>query len=74
MTADEREFTMSTPIRLTPAETRRKTAAGEALLVCAYADEEKFIQNRLEGAISFNEFVARVRSLPRTQEILFYCA
>lgn len=65
---------MSIPIRLTPAETRRKVASGEALLVCAYPDEEKFTQNRLEGAISFNEFSARRRSLPREQEIIFYCA
>ncbi len=65
---------MLTPIRLTPAEVYRKTTSGEALLVCAYAEEEKFIQNRLEGAISFSEFQARRRSLPREQEIIFYCA
>ncbi len=68
------EYTMTRPVRFTAAETRRKVVSGEALLVCAYVEEEKYIQNRLEGAISFDEFNARRRNLPRDQEIIFYCA
>ena len=49
-------------------------SAGTALLVCAYEDPARFAGIRLEGAISIQEFRARRASLPRDQEIIFYCA
>jgi len=47
--------------------------AGSALLVCAYDDEEKFKKNHLQGAMSLGEFKARLPSLTKDQEIIFYC-
>ena len=45
-----------------------------ALLVCAYDSEQKLQQNRLEGAISLDQFRSRVDSLSRDREVIFYCA
>jgi hypothetical protein len=45
-----------------------------ALLVCAYDDDEKFRKNRLEGAMSLADFQARETSIPKSREIIFYCA
>ncbi len=61
-------------IRVSPQEVRDKVTAGSALLVCAYDDDEKFKRNQLEGAISLDEFKSKLSSLPRDQEIIFYCA
>jgi hypothetical protein len=60
--------------RIGVEEARRKVAAGEALLVCAYDDEEKCNKVRLEGAINMTQFASRVATLPKDQEIIFYCA
>lgn len=60
--------------RITPEDARRKVQDGEALLVCAYPDPDKFTKNCLQGAISRQEFESRVASLPKNSEIIFYCA
>jgi len=60
--------------RSAPEEVREKVLSGKALLVCAYANEEKFLRNHLEGAISLAELEARQTSLPKDHEIIFYCA
>jgi rhodanese-related sulfurtransferase len=65
---------MSEPIRIPPEDTRKRVLSGSALLVCAYEDNEKFRQMHLEGAISFDEFKNKVATLPKDQEIIFYCA
>ncbi len=65
---------MVEPQRINAQEVRRKVQSGEALLVCAYDDEEKFRSLHLEGAISFREFQSRLPSLSKGQEIVFYCA
>ncbi len=44
------------------------------LLVCAYESDDEFRQNDLEGAISLNEFRKRQDSLPKDENIVFYCA
>ena len=44
------------------------------LLVCAYEKEEEFRQYDLEGAISLGEFRKRKASLPKDENIIFYCA
>ncbi|HKL49372.1 MAG TPA: hypothetical protein VJ882_06945 [Desulfuromonadales bacterium] len=64
---------MAEPARITPEETRRKLAAGEAILVCAYESDEKFEKVKLDQAISLNEFKKRLPSIPEDQEIIFYC-
>jgi len=60
--------------RISPEEAREKVISGTALLVCAYADEEKFKRNHIEGAISLAELDERRMSLSKDHEIIFYCA
>jgi len=61
-------------IRITPEETFQKLRAGKALLVCAYGSAEQFRNLRLDGAIPLAEFKEKLPSLPKNQEIVFYCA
>ena len=65
---------MVEPIRVTPEYAKKQVAAGKAMLVCAYDDEQKFRNLHLEGALSLQEFTAMVERLPKEQEIIFYCA
>ena len=65
---------MSEPIRISPQEARQKVTAGQALLVCAYDDADKFKTNHLEGALSFSELRSRLPGLAKSQELIFYCA
>ncbi len=60
--------------RVAPEEIRERVIQGNALLVCAYEDDAKFRAMALEGAIPMSAFMARCRSLPKDQEIVFYCA
>ena len=64
---------MSEIIRISQEETRQKVLAGQALLVCAYADDAKFARYHLEGAIPLSALQARIGELSRDQEIIFYC-
>lgn len=64
---------MSDVKRITPAEARQKVTSGEALFVCAYESEALCRRNHPEGGISQAEFTARLPSLDREQEIIFYC-
>jgi hypothetical protein len=65
---------MTEPIRISAQEARQKIAAGQALLVCAYDDADKFKSNHLEGAMSFSELRSRLPGLTKNQEMIFYCA
>jgi rhodanese-related sulfurtransferase len=65
---------MAAIARITPQEARARVRAGQALLVCAYEDPARFAGLHLEGAISIQEFRDRRSTLPRDQEIIFYCA
>jgi hypothetical protein len=58
--------------RISPAEARDKMQKGQALLVCAYDDEAKCAQIRVDGSMSFKDFQGRLSSFPRNQEIIFY--
>jgi len=60
--------------RISVEDARRKVQANQALLVCAYEDEAKCRMVNLEGSISLTGFQARAGSLPKTQEIIFFCA
>jgi hypothetical protein len=44
------------------------------VLVCAYEDEEKCRRLKLQGAHTLRELEAGMATLPRSQEIVFYCA
>lgn len=65
---------MSEVSRVAPQEARGSVASGRALLVCAYDDEQAFRRMRLEGAIPLRELLSRLPSVPKDQEIIFYCA
>jgi hypothetical protein len=58
--------------RISPSEARAKTQSGEALLVCAYGDK-KCKSRLLEGALLKSQLKERLASLPKEQEIIFYC-
>ncbi len=60
--------------RISVQEARRKVTSNQTLLVCAYDDAEKYKKVNLEGSISFAAFLSRVASLPKSQEVVFYCA
>ncbi len=60
--------------RVAPEEARKRILHDEALLVCAYDNEDKFRRAHLEGAISLKDFNERVSGLSKETEIIFYCA
>lgn len=59
--------------RTTPEEARQKVTSGKALLVCAYETEALCQRNHPEGGLSLTDFTARLPSLDKEQEIIFYC-
>jgi hypothetical protein len=65
---------MADDLRIGIDQGRRDVASGRALLVCAYADEAKCRKLALDGSISLAELEARRPSLPKSQEIVFFCA
>lgn len=64
---------MTEVVRATPEEAYKKVESGKALLVCAY-DDAIFRLVQLKGALSFSELESKLESLPKNQEIIFYCA
>lgn len=58
--------------RIPVEEAYRKIKSGQALLVCAYDDEEKCRRFNLDGSMSLASFEPKVSSLPKTQEMIFY--
>jgi hypothetical protein len=60
--------------RISVADARRKVRANEALLVCAYDDDAKCRKINLDGSISLTGFQSKTASLPKSQEIIFFCA
>src|ERR1043166_9423081 len=53
---------------------RGEVESGRALLVCAYDDESKWRQMRLENAVSLHDLQRGVGGVPRNQAVIFYCA
>jgi hypothetical protein len=62
------------PIRISPAEVYRLAKEKNAILVCAYPDEETCSKMWLRGAITRTEFQDRLSDFGKGQEIIFYCA
>lgn len=60
--------------RIDPDEARADIMTRDALLVCAYDTREKFLANRIEGALSLDQLQAIEDALPVNREIIFYCA
>jgi hypothetical protein len=68
-----KEGTMAEIERISVVDARSKAQGKQALLVCAYPDEAKFNAARLDGAVSLASVESRVGTLPKSQEIIFYC-
>ena len=64
---------MSSIARVAASDVRDRVVSGDALLVCAYDSDDKFMANRLEGAISLSEFQSRLPALSKETELVFYC-
>jgi hypothetical protein len=60
--------------RIDVGAARKDVTDGQALLVCAYEDDAKCRKGRLEGSIPFARFETMAATLPKTQQIIFYCA
>jgi hypothetical protein len=67
-------MTDTTVERIDPQAARVHLASSNALLVCAYDSAEKCQANRIDDAIPLAELEARASQVPRSQEIIFYCA
>jgi predicted peroxiredoxin len=59
--------------RVSVAEARVRLSSSDALVVCAYEDEEVCKKVRLAGALTFNELKAMAASLSTARELIFYC-
>jgi hypothetical protein len=55
-------------------QARHDVEVSDALLVCAYDDQEKFEKFRLAGAISLDDLRSQEDSLSKERELIFYCA
>jgi len=64
---------MNEPGKVSPREARKKVFAGLAHLVCAYDEHEKFLEMRLEGAVSLQEYASYLTFISKRQEVIFYC-
>lgn len=62
------------PSRINAEEVYTKVKTNNALLVCAYESNEKYAQYNIDGSIPFSEFADMLPSIPKTREIIFFCA
>jgi hypothetical protein len=63
---------MAEPIRVKPQEVYPRVKSGDAVLVCAYNDEEEYKRINLEGSISLAEFYSKLPQYAKDQEIIFF--
>lgn len=61
-------------MRIDAAQAHHKAVTGQALLVCAYDDEDRCREILLDGAITLAELESKLTARPRDTEIIFYCA
>lgn len=60
--------------RISPRQAKGRVASGEALLVCAYEDKQKWRSNNLKGSIPLDRLQGRLGKLEENTEIILYCA
>ena len=65
---------MTQAMRIDATQARRKALAGDAILVCAYDDENKCRDILLDGAMTLAQLEATVSERGKDDEIIFYCA
>lgn len=61
-------------VRLGPAEAEERVRTANAILVCAYAEDQKCGDKMLEGALMLSELADEKSHLARDQILIFYCA
>ncbi len=61
-------------VRISADEARQHVASGQALLVCAYDDEQKCSDTGVQGALTHKQFQAQLTAVPMSREIIFFCA
>ena len=59
--------------RIEPNVAHDRAEDGDALIVCAYEDEDTCADMGVENAIPLSRFEEQVDDLDRRQEIIFYC-
>lgn len=65
---------MSDVKRVLATDIKKSVEDGITLLVCAYDDDAKFNNFRLEGAIPLSAFKPMVKGMVKERPIVFYCA
>jgi len=73
-TFGEARMEKSAVTRISPSEAHRRIDAGKAILVCAYDSDEKCEAMHLEGMETLHHFQDRLPTIPKEQEVIFYCA
>lgn len=63
---------MTEATKISPDEVYQKVKSREAILVCAYSDDEEYKRINLEGSMSLSEFYSRLPQYSKDQEIIFY--
>ncbi|MGD8661435.1 MAG: hypothetical protein PVH37_15970 [Desulfobacterales bacterium] len=58
--------------RISPEDARQLVESGQAVLVCSYGDDS-CKSKLLEGALTKSELDARLASLSKDTQIIFYC-
>jgi hypothetical protein len=61
------------PGRISAAAACQRVRSGEAVLVCAYADDEQCRRVYIEDAITLSEFESDLMYIPPEKQIIFYC-
>ena len=63
---------MSDIERVSPERVREEVNSGNALLVCAYDNDDKYGKMRLDGSIALSKFKSEVSAIAKNKEIIFY--
>lgn len=58
--------------RIPASKARQQVQNGNALLVCAYEDEQKCNSIKIEDSLTLKELEARLPSIAWSQEMIFY--
>lgn len=62
------------PQRISPEAAYDHVKSGEAILVCAYDDDERCKRIQIDGGITLHQLESQLESLQAKKEIIFYCA
>jgi hypothetical protein len=60
--------------RIAPEDVRSEVGSGDALLICAYDDQDKCGKYHLTHAVALDELQVHLSTLPKDRKLIFYCA